>query len=155
MAKKTDEAKNMQAAMEAVDTVMKQVADDMGAVLVQSTENTPPPEETVPATETAPAVETMPTGEAAPTAAPVALANESGFYIYIGPNIKGLIQTGTIYRGDWANALKQAGAAIAKQPLVKTLIVSGDALPEARLKVKTPGNTLYTNYNRLKKPEGK
>ena len=76
-------------------------------------------------------------------------ANESGFYIYIGPNMKGLIQTGTIYRGNRAHALEQAGAAIERQPLVKSLIVSGDALPEARLRVKTPGNALYASYQKL------
>ena len=73
-----------------------------------------------------------------------------GFYIYIGPNIKKHIQTGTIYRGTRANALKQAAEAIKAYPLVKTLIVSGDALPEARLKVKAPGNALYANYMKLK-----
>ena len=74
----------------------------------------------------------------------------SGFYIYIGPNIKKHIQTGTIYKGTRANALKKAAAAIEAHPLVKTLIVSGDALPEARIKVKTPGNALYANYMKLK-----
>lgn len=82
-------------------------------------------------------------------------SNTSGFYIYIGPNIKGLIQTGSIYRGDREHAHQMAAAAIEKYPKVKTLIVAGDALPEARLKVKTPGNILYANYNELKKPEGK
>ncbi len=80
---------------------------------------------------------------------------ESGFYIYIGPNIKKYIQTGTIYRGTRANALKQAAAAIEAHPLVRTLIVSGDALPEARIKVKTPGNALYANYKKLAGKEGK
>ena len=85
-----------------------------------------------------------------PVAAPKAAeANTSGFYIYIGPNIKGLIQTGSIYRGTREDAHKAAAAAIEKQPLVKTLIVSGDALPEARLKVKVPGNVLYANYKKL------
>lgn len=79
----------------------------------------------------------------------------SGFYIYIGPNIKKHIQTGTIYRGTRAHALKQAAEAIEAHPLVKTLIVSGDALPEARLKVKTPGNALYANYKKLAGKEGK
>lgn len=78
-----------------------------------------------------------------------------GFYIYIGPNIKKYIQTGTIYKGTRANALKQASAAIEAHPLVKTLIVSGDALPEARMKVKTPGNALYANYKKLAGKEGK
>ena len=81
--------------------------------------------------------------------------NASGFYIYIGPNIKKYIQTGTIYRGTRANALKQAAEAIKAHPLVKTLIVSGDALPEARIKVKTPGNALYANYKKLAGKEGK
>ncbi len=83
---------------------------------------------------------------AAPKATEV---NSSGFYIYIGPNIKGLIQTGTIYRGDRESAYRKAAAAIEKQPKVKTLIVSGDALPEARLKVKVPGNVLYATYKEL------
>ena len=85
-----------------------------------------------------------------PAAAPKAAeANKSGFYIYIGPNIKGLIQTGSIYRGDREHAHQMAAAAIEKHPKVKTLIVAGDALPEARLKVKTPGNALYVNYRKI------
>lgn len=82
-------------------------------------------------------------------APPIPEGSQSGFYMYIGPNIKGLIQTGTIYRGDQAQALERAAAAIGKHPLVKTLIVSGDALPQARRKVKTPGNALYANYQKL------
>ena len=45
--------------------------------------------------------------------------NQSGFCIYIGPNIKGLIQTGTIFRGSRENALRTAAAAIERYPLVK------------------------------------
>ena len=48
-----------------------------------------------------------------------------------------------------------AATAIEKHPKVKTLIVSGDALPEARLRVKTPGNVMYANYNELKNLAGK
>ena len=70
-------------------------------------------------------------------APPAPEGNPSGIYMYIGPNLKGLIQTGTIYRGDRARALEQAAAAIDARPLVKTLIVSGSALLEARRKVKT------------------
>lgn len=84
--------------------------------------------------------------EATPAAAEV---NESGFYIYIGPNLKGFIQTGTIFRGTRKAAYKVAAAAIKQQHLVKSLIVSGDALPEARLKVRQPGNALYRNYQKL------
>lgn len=73
----------------------------------------------------------------------------AGFYCYIGPNLAGLIQHGTIYRGSRSDALAAAAPAIEKQPLVKTLIVSGDELPEARLKVKKPGNALYANYRKI------
>ena len=55
--------------------------------------------------------------------------NNSGFYIYIGPTIRGVIQNGTIYRGTRAEAMEKAASAIEKYKLVKTLIVSGDALP--------------------------
>lgn len=73
----------------------------------------------------------------------------AGFYCYIGPNLTGLIQHGAIFKGTRADALKAAADAIAKQPLVKNLIVSGDALPVARLKIKEPGNALYANYRRI------
>lgn len=73
----------------------------------------------------------------------------AGFFCYIGPSITGLIQHGTIYRGTRKNALAAASAAIEKNPLIKTLIVSGDRLPEVRLKVKKPGNALYKNYQRV------
>ncbi len=95
--------------------------------------------------------------EAARPAAKTAAANKpqqpdgcaAGFYCYIGPNIAGFIQTGTVYRGTRSAALAAAAKAIEKHPLVKSLIVSGDALPEARLKVKQPGNALYRNYRRI------
>lgn len=73
----------------------------------------------------------------------------AGFYCYIGPNLKHLIQTGTIFRGSRAEALEQAAAAIQANPLVKTMIVSGDALARARVQVRTPGNVLYANYKKL------
>jgi len=91
----------------------------------------------------------MPKKEQPTTVPKTAEVNKSGFYIYIGPNIKGLIQTGTIYRGDRESAYQKAATAIAQRPKVKTLIVSGDALPKARLKVKTPGNVLYATYKEL------
>ena len=72
-----------------------------------------------------------------------------GFYCYIGPNLKKLIQTGTIFRGSREEALAKADAAIQAEPLVKTLIVYGDVLPKARVQVRTPGNVLYANYRKL------
>ena len=71
------------------------------------------------------------------------------FYCYIGPSITGLIQRGDICRGTRKKALAKWDEAIKKYPLIKTLIVSGDKLPEARLKVKKPGNALYKNCQRI------
>lgn len=73
----------------------------------------------------------------------------AGFYCYIGPSITGLIQHGAVYPGTRKTALAAAGAAIRHNPLIRTLIVSGDRLPEARLKAKQPGNALYQNYQRV------
>jgi hypothetical protein len=86
-----------------------------------------------------------------PTAASAekAAGTAAGFFCYIGPGITGLIQHGAIYRGTRETALAAAAAAIEKYPLIKTLIVPGDKLPEARLKVKKPGNALYQNYQRI------
>ena len=71
-------------------------------------------------------------------------ANASGICCYIGPSLRGLIKNGDIFRGSRDDA-----AAVETDPLVKTLIVSGDALPVARRKVKTPGSALYRNYQRV------
>ena len=75
--------------------------------------------------------------------------NHSGFYMYIGPNIRGLIQNGTIYRGTRAEALAKAAPAIEKFKMIKALIVSGDALPVARLKLKETGNAFSVSYRKL------
>lgn len=93
--------------------------------------------------------EVVNTEEVKAEAAVSAKANASGFYCYIGPNIARLIKHGDVYFGTRAEALEQAKAAIEKKPLIKTLIVSGDDLPAARLKVKTPGNALYNNAKRV------
>lgn len=76
-------------------------------------------------------------------------ADASGICCYLGPSLRGLIKNGDVFRGSRDDALKAAAAAIEADPLVKTLIVSGDALPAARRKVKTPGSALYRNYQRV------
>lgn len=75
----------------------------------------------------------------------------TGFCVYIGPSITGVIQHGTFFRGSRAKAIKEASLAIEKQPLVKTLIVKSEDLPTARLKVKTAGNALYKAAEKIKK----
>ena len=86
---------------------------------------------------------------AAKNAAPKKPAAEVGFCVYIGPTLAGVIQNGTIIRGNRKNVLSTMAPVIEKHPLVATLIVSGDTLPVDRIKVNTPGNLLYANYRKL------
>lgn len=87
--------------------------------------------------------------KAAQTAPKKGQEKAAGFCCYIGPNLKHLIQTGTIFKGTREQALEQAAQAIQANPLVKTLIVSGDTLARARVQVRTPGNMLYDSYKKL------
>ena len=76
-------------------------------------------------------------------------ARSGGFCVYLGPTITGVIQSGTIYRGEKAKVLTELEPVVKKYPLVETLIVTGETLPEDRIKVKTPGNILYVNYKKM------
>lgn len=73
----------------------------------------------------------------------------AGFYCYIGPSIKGVIQTGTVYCGSRNDALRAAAKAIETYPVIKTLIVSGDSLPGALRKLNDPGSGLYARFQQL------
>ena len=76
-------------------------------------------------------------------------AKSAGFCMYIGPSIVGTIQQARILYGDKQDALAQISAAVEKYPLIATLVIPGDQVSEARIKVKTPGNLLYVNYHKL------
>lgn len=75
--------------------------------------------------------------------------NTDGFCVYLGPNIHGVIQAGTIYSGMKEQAIASLSSAIEKYPLIAALIVPGETLAEDRIKVKTPGNLLHVNYKKL------
>lgn len=77
--------------------------------------------------------------------------NRSGVFFYIGPTLRGLLRTGQMFRGAHSAALEAAKEAIEKYPLVKTLIVSGDAFPAARLRLLESGNALRANYDALRR----
>ena len=83
---------------------------------------------------------------------------EDGFFVYLGPSIRGIIQTASIYTGTRAEAEQFLAGAIEKFPRIKQLLISDKTLPEDRAKVKTPGNYLNEVYRKLvadvKKKEG-
>lgn len=72
-----------------------------------------------------------------------------GFCVYLGPSIRGVIQSGTVYRGDKSAVLKKLALALKLHPLIASLVVTSDTLPVDRIKVKTAGNLLNVNYKKL------
>lgn len=76
-------------------------------------------------------------------------AGGAGFCVYIGPSIRGVIQSGTVYRGERSAVLAELAPAIEQRPLIASLVVDGATLPADRIKVKTPGNLLFVNYRNL------
>jgi hypothetical protein len=76
---------------------------------------------------------------------------DEGFCMYLGPSILGVIQYGTSYAGDKKEVLQQIEGAVAKYPLIASLIIPGAELASARTLVKTPGNLLYNAYRKLAK----
>lgn len=83
--------------------------------------------------------------------APAAVPKSNKIICYIGPNIPGHLHTGQVFRGERDTVLKELSGAVEKHPLVKTLLIPGEALSVARLKVKEPGNAHYANYRKLRK----
>ena len=70
-------------------------------------------------------------------------------YCYIGPNIRGYMHTGQVFRGERDAILLQNHEVLEKHPLVKSLLVPGESLAVARLKVKEPGTAHYANFQKL------
>lgn len=81
--------------------------------------------------------------------APGAVCKSNKIICYIGPNIPGHLHKGQVFRGERDAVLKELTWTVEKYPLVKTLLIPGEALPVARLKVKEPGNAHYANYQKL------
>lgn len=75
--------------------------------------------------------------------------HEPGFFVYLGPSIRGVIQTATIFTGTREEVEEFLAGPIERYPRIKRLLVSGETLPEDRVKVKTPGNGLYAAYVKL------
>ena len=84
-----------------------------------------------------------------PTTAKAAKDDDTGFCVYLGPTIHGVIQSGTVYSGTRKTAETALASAIGKYPLIAKLIVTDKTLAEDRVKVKTAGNALNVFYRKL------
>lgn len=96
------------------------------------------------------------TSPGAPAAEEVKTTNTTShksnkIYCYIGPNIRGHFHTGEIFRGEKDSIIEAHAELIGKHPLIKALIIPGEALAVARIKVKEPGTAHYANYHKLSK----
>lgn len=78
-----------------------------------------------------------------------AASDDASFCVYLGPTIQGVIQSGTVYRGNRKSVGEALSAEIAKYPLIAKLIVTDQTIVEDRVKVKTAGNALNVYYKKL------
>ena len=70
-------------------------------------------------------------------------------YIYIGPSIRGLIISGSIFRGTKKQVVSMLSGVFEKYPKAERLLVPSEELAEARKKVKIEGNSLSNAYRTL------
>ena len=56
-----------------------------------------------------------------------------------------------MFRGEREDILKEYARLVEEHPLVKTLLVPGESLAVARLKVKEPGTAHYANFQKLRR----
>lgn len=77
------------------------------------------------------------------------VVNPDGFCVYIGPSIRGVIQSGTIYGKSLEETKEFLKNAIEKYPLIGKLISTEKTFAEDRIKVKTTGNLLNVYYVKL------
>ncbi len=77
-------------------------------------------------------------------------ANEPIRYcVYLGPSIRGIVQSGAIFQCSRDDACKQLAPHAERWPIIRNLIIDGEHLAEARIKIKAPGNGLYEQYHKL------
>jgi hypothetical protein len=68
---------------------------------------------------------------------------------YLGPTIRGEVSRGEMFPAGRDAAIAGLAATVGRYPQVADLIVSGDDLPESRIKANTPGNLLHKKYCEL------
>lgn len=71
------------------------------------------------------------------------------YCVYIGPSIRGVIQSGTVYQGTRKQVEKKLVRAIERFPLISKLIVTDRTFVQDRKKVKEPGNLLNRYFRKL------
>lgn len=73
-------------------------------------------------------------------------AVEKKTVVYIGPSIKNIVSTGTVYNNGLPAKLTQE---IEKQPVIKSLIIPVEELAAAQKELATSGSALAVIYSRV------
>lgn len=72
--------------------------------------------------------------------------NENGIYVYIGPTVRGVLQSGTVYRGKKSDII---GKVAEKYPQIEKLTVKSSELAEARRKIQNGEGIIALAYKTL------
>ena len=80
-------------------------------------------------------------------------AEPENVYVYIGPSVYGLLQSGTIYRGTKADVMARLKLAAERYPMLDELIARDTDLAAARQKIKQGGTLLAKAYAAMLKKE--
>lgn len=79
----------------------------------------------------------------------IAQVEEESVFVYLGPSIRGVIQSGTIYLGTRQQVKNNLQFALSKYPKIETLIVKDTEITEAKEKIKKGGNALSHAFKTL------
>jgi hypothetical protein len=84
-------------------------------------------------------------------AAPKEPVKTAGYCIYVGPSLRGIIQTRTIIAGSKEEAIKRLDIAMAikQRPAIKEFIVDGLNYHETMAQINVMGSDLYKKYRGL------
>ena len=82
--------------------------------------------------------ETKSQAEETPAVKKTSVEEPERFCVYIGPSIRGVIQSGTIYGKSLEETKAFLATAIEKYPLIGKLISTDKTIAEDRIKVKLP-----------------
>ncbi len=77
------------------------------------------------------------------------IAETKKVYVYVGPSIRGVIQTCTIYFGTEDEVLKKLAFAIEKYPKIKKLLVEGKDVANTRKLIHNGTSTYSIAYKEL------
>ena len=82
---------------------------------------------------------------------PEAQGPEAVFCAYLGPSIRGSITKGQIFPLTKAQVVAELAPIIERYPSIADLIVDGNELPEARVRIAQTNSLLHKTYEKLVK----